>query len=120
MDKGEVIVSFDVSSLFTYVSIGEEVYIIRARLEKDAGLEQRNPLSPGRGAELLQLCLWSTYFSFSGEFYGQNELRGSHSSPVSAVVTNLYMEFFEGLALNTMSRIWKCYVDDTFKHNEKR
>ena len=37
-------------------------------------------------------------------------------SPVSAVVTDLYMEFFEELALRTVPmqhRFWKRYVDDT-------
>ena len=37
-------------------------------------------------------------------------------SSVSAVVANLYLEFFEELALESapsMPRLWKWYVDDT-------
>ena len=121
MDEGETMVSFDVSSLFTNVPIGEAVDIIRARLEEDESLGERTPLSPGRVAELLQLCLRSTYFSFNGEFYEQRE-GAAMGSPVSAVVANLYMEFFEGLALNAAParpRIWKRYVDDTFSVMKK-
>lgn len=39
-------------------------------------------------------------------------------SPISAVVSNLYMEFFEKLPLSTSTAqmkvlLWKSYVDDT-------
>ena len=84
------------TSPFSNNIFGEAIDIIRERLEEDDSLEDRTPLSPHRVAELLQLCLRSTYFSFNGEIYEQRE-GAAMGSPVSAVVANLYMEFFEEL-----------------------
>ena len=111
----ESLISFDVTSLFTNVPIGEAVEIIHDRLREDEDLVERTPLSPDRIAELLGLCLKSTYFSDSGEFYEQRE-GAAMGSPVYAVIANLYMEFFEELALESAPsrpRSWKWYVDDT-------
>ena len=76
----------------------------------------RTPLSAGRVAELLEVCLKSTYFSYGGDFYEQTQ-GAAMGSPVSAIVANLYMEFFEELALGSTPvklRLWKQYVDDTY------
>ena len=65
----EVMASFDVTSLFTYVPVDESVHIIRNKLQDDETWEDRTPLSSDRVTELLELCLKSTYFSYSGDFY---------------------------------------------------
>ena len=79
--------------------------VIQAKLREDDSLAERTPLSPDRVAELLDMCLRSTYFSYSSE---QRE--------GAAMVANLYMEFFEELALESAlsrTRLWKWYVDNT-------
>ena len=60
----------------------------------------RTSLSTDRVTELLEVWLRSTYFSYGGAFYEQQE-GVAMGSPISAVVTNLYMEFFEELTLGS-------------------
>ena len=115
MSEDEILVSFDVVSLFTNVPIDESVQVIHQMLKEDDTLEERSVMDADRIAELLEVCLRSTYFRYHGDFYQQKE-GAAMGSPVSAVVANLYMEFFEDLALTSAPkrpRMWKRYVDDT-------
>ena len=112
VEAEEALVSFDVTSLFTKVPINEAVDVIHRKLMEEDLVEQ-TPLPAERIAELLHLCLKSTYFSYNGEFYEQRQ-GAAMGSLVSAVVANLYMEFFEELALQLASlrpRFWKRYRD---------
>ena len=66
---------------------------------------------------LLKLVLENCVFSFQGKFYKQ--LHGTTmASPCSPVVANIYMEYFEDLALGPEVPVpikeWKRYVDDIF------
>ena len=65
---------------------------------------------------LLEFCFKNTYFSFQDQYYEQ--VQGvAMGSPVSPIVANLYMEYFEQKALSTAShppRLWCWYVDNSF------
>ena len=116
--EDELLVSFDVSSLFTTVPINEAVQVIQHKLEQDDTLANRTTLSPNKVAELLDVCSRPTYFNYAGDFYEQRE-SVVMGPPVSAAVANLYMEYFEDLALSQAPAdcvpcIWKRYVDNTF------
>ena len=110
----EVMVSLDVKSLFTNVPVQEAVEVVYKKLKEDETLIEKTSLSAERVRDLLQMCLSSTYFSYESVFYEQLD-GAAMGSPVSAVVANLFMEFFENLALSTSPvkpSMWKRYVDD--------
>jgi hypothetical protein len=103
VEAEETLVSFDVTSLFTNVPTDDAVDVIHRKLTEEEDLVERTPLSAQKITELLQLCLKSNYFSYNGEFYEQRQ-GAAMGSPVSAIVANLYMEFFEELASGQLPR----------------
>lgn len=93
-------VSYDVSALFTSVPVNETLDIIKAKLLQDTTLADRTQLSVDQVVELLAFCLNTTYFMAKGELYLQKE-GAAMGSPVSPLVANLFMEWFEKRALET-------------------
>ena len=98
--KEEIMISFDVVSLFTCVPTDLAIQVARHRLENDASLPERTNLSVDDIVNLLSLCLEATFLSFRGKVYQQ--VHGTAmGSPVSMVVANLVMEDVEERALAT-------------------
>ena len=102
LDPRDILVSFDVVSLFTCIPIKEAMEVINRLTDPDT-------------ARLVEICLTSTFVSFEGEFFEQT-YGVTMGSPLSPVVANLFMEDFESKALNSsrlLPKLWKRYVDDT-------
>ena len=99
----EILVSFDVVSLFTKVPIDLAIHVTKRRLQEDNTLEDRTALSIDDIIQLLEFCLKATYFSFRGKYY-QQIFGTAMGSPVSVVVADMVMENIEQRALNTFSR----------------
>ena len=110
----ECIISYDVKTLFTSVSIEPSIKIIKQYLENDKELHQRTSMSVQHITMLLEFCLRNTHFVFQGRFYEQTE-GAAMGSPLSPIIANLYMEAFEEKAINTSPpSLWRRFVDDTF------
>ena len=66
-------------------------------------------LSVQNVCDLLELCLTSVYFVFKGVFYTQKH-GGAIGSPISPVVSDIYVENFERKAMvsfaGTPPRVW--------------
>ncbi|KAI8516398.1 hypothetical protein Bbelb_049790 [Branchiostoma belcheri] len=68
------------------------------KLQRDTVIMVKTKLSPQQVTELQRLCLKTTYFKYEGKFSFQVE-GAAMGSPVSPIVANLFMEWFEPRAL---------------------
>ncbi|XP_068692615.1 uncharacterized protein [Montipora foliosa] len=114
--EDEVMVSFDVVSLFTAIPVDKACDYIRKKLDEDTTLHLRTKLNTDDIISLLEFTLSNNYFMFNDTVYKQ--IHGcAMGSPVSPVVDNLCMEIIEESAIAsspTPPKVRKRYVDDSF------
>jgi hypothetical protein len=82
----------------------------------DPTVSNYSPLKVDGVMGLLEVCMKTTYFQFADIFHQQKDGMAMYSS-LSPVVSNIFMEHFEKVAIDTtdlIPAIWLRYVDDTF------
>ena len=108
-----LLVSFDVKSLFTNVTLDETIKIILNRIyDKN---EISTDITKSEMKELLNLRTKSVHFTFDGNIYVQNE-SVAMGSPLGAVLTNIFVVELERSVIPTLMDKMKCwtrYIDDT-------
>ena len=103
------LVSFDVVSLFTKVPIPNLLDFLHGELEN-----YNLPLCRSVIINLVRLCIVDCKFTFNNEFYMQC-FGMAMGNPLSPLLSNIYMEFFERAHLPSFSSFqlhWFRYVDD--------
>lgn len=111
----EVMVSFDVVSLFTSIPVDLALEITSKRLLNDANLTERTNISVDNILKLLEFVLRNSYFTFEGDHY-QQIFGCAMGSPISATLANIVMEHVEDQALSTTQtppKWWFRFVDDS-------
>ena len=106
--------SFDVTSLYTNVTINDTLSTIEDLLKNDSNFSNKTNIPVKNFLDLVTLVLTKTWYLFDGSFYSQ--INGvAMGSPASSVVAEIYMQARETTAITTSSnpqKIWKRYVDD--------
>ena len=103
----DLLVSFDVTSLFTQVPLDEALEVVKARLNKDPTLMNKTSIPVPQVVELIELCLRSSFKVTSLNM----------GSPLSLIIAKLFMEDLEEQALHSaplQPSLWLRYVEDIF------
>ena len=109
-------VSLDVVSLFIKVPTDETLAVERDKMDVDTLLEERTCILKENLMEMLTFCVETNYFGMGSDIYRQEE-GPSMGSPLSPVLANIYIEYFEEMVLGSTSvkqYMWLRYVYDTF------
>ncbi|XP_021960182.1 uncharacterized protein LOC110856047 [Folsomia candida] len=112
---GYILVSFDVTSLYTNVPQQHTLNYIKKRLKEETKWKQITNLEEEDILQLLMLCLECSYFSFRNIIYYQKD-GVPMGSPVSPIFADLFMESLgdEIVPSTPFISYWNRYVDDIF------
>ena len=116
IEEDEILVSFDVKSLFTSVPVTDAINTIKDIITRDDAFEDRHKISTDTLIEMIRISLASTGFQFRSEHYELTDGLAM-GSPLSPAVANLFMSHLEEKALETYPnppRTWFRFVDDIF------
>ncbi|BHF57347.1 hypothetical protein SprV_0100028800 [Sparganum proliferum] len=111
LSPNEVMVSFDVTSLFTSIPQDLAIETVELLLRSKYN-ETENRLGHAQVLQLLKFCL-KTYFTFDGTIYEQ--VKGTPmGSPISGFIAEAVLQRLESLVFqHHRPKFWARYVDDT-------
>ena len=117
----ETFMSFDVSAVFTNIQVPVALQVINSKISTCTNFTNVCKIPTEKFIKLLEFIITNCIFCFNKKFYKQ--LQGAAmGSPVSHVIANIYVEYFESLAIPTSPTLIRwClrYVDDVHSATRK-
>ena len=113
--------SFDVSALFTSIPVPVALQVINSKISICTNFTNVCKIPMKKFIKLLEFTLTNCIFCFNKKFYKQSQ-SAAMGSPVSPVIANIYMKYFESQAIPlspTLVNWWFRYVDDVHSATRK-
>ena len=109
LKETECITSYDVTALFTSVTVPSALEIIKKRLAQDTDLPNRSIMTADNIMEPVGVCLNNTYFLFQDQFYEQTKGAAMGSPGKSYYGLYIHGGLWKQSHLNSTAppRIWK-------------
>ena len=116
MKDDEILVSFDISSLYTNIPIINTLNIIKDYVNNDDQFIRKTAISQDKFLDLFHLVLTITSYTFNFQFYQQTD-GVAMGGPASSTTAEIYMQAYERTAITTAlhpPKVWERFVDDVY------
>ena len=107
-EDDEIMVSFDVTSLYTNILIIDTLNIIKNYVNNNDQFTRKTAVPQDKFLDLVHLVLTTTWYTFNSQFYQQTD---------SVTIAEIYMQAYERTAITTALRplkVWERFVDDVY------
>ena len=116
IEDDEIMVSFDVTSLYTNIPIIDTLNIIKDYVNNDDQFTKKTAIPQDKFLDLVHLVLTTTWYTFHSQFNQQTDgvVMGG---PASSTTREIYRQVYECTAITTAlhpPKVWEQFVDDVY------
>ena len=115
IEDDEIMVSFDVTSLYTNIPIIDTLNIIKDYANNDDQFTTKTATPQDEFLDLASLVLTTTWYTFNSQFYQTDVV--AMEGPASSTTAEIYTQTHERTAISTepqAPKIWEQFVDDVY------
>ena len=115
-EDDQIMVSFDVTSLYTNIAIIDTLNIIKDYVNNDDQFTRKTAIPQDKFLDLVRLVLATTWYTFNSQFYEQTD-GVAMGGPASLTTAEIYMKAYERTAITTAlhpPNVWERFVDDVY------
>ena len=116
IEDDEIMVSFDVTSLYTNISIIDTLNIIKDYVNNDDQFTRKTAIPQDKFLDLVHLVLTTAWYIFNSQFYQQTD-GVAIGGPASSTTAEIYMQAYERIVITTAlhpPKVWERFVDDVY------